>query len=404
MFPQQSTPVMFWMAKPLHRTLTDRENASGTCREAVHEQFYNHLHRSKAFCCLRVDTAEPISDNATVSMAVTIKDVARESGVNISTVSRSLSGSYGVNKATRERVLAVATRLNYRPNRVARGLATGRSNTVGLIVSDIRNPYFSEVARGAEDAAWEAGCDVVLCNSDLDPAKQMRYVSSLLEKRVDGMLVNSIADLNKRQQEQLATSGVPIVLLNRPSGVKAFSSTSVKNYEGGVMVGNYLLELGHRRTAFLSGPKRHTSFNERGRGFLRAMAESGKAEEPLVLHDDQSFAGGYQMAKQILTQDRKITAVFAANDVIAYGLIRAAMEAGLRIPEDLSVVGFDDLEMSSILHPPLTTVKQPKYEIGRMAMEMLLERTKTRTKTPPEHRVLSVQLIVRQSCARVKAD
>lgn len=338
-------------------------------------------------------------------MAVTIKDVARESGVNISTVSRSLSGSYGVNKATRERVLAVANRLNYRPNRVARGLATGQSNTIGLIVSDIRNPYFSEVARGAEDAAWNAGCDVVLCNSDLDAAKQMRYVSSLLEKRVDGMLVNSIADLSKRQQEQLATSGVPIVLLNRPSGVKAFCSISVENYEGGVMVGNYLLELGHRRMAFLSGPKRHGSFSERARGFQQALADSRRAAEPVILHDDQSFAGGYRMARELLAEREKITAVFAANDVIAYGLIRAAMEAGLRIPEDLSVVGFDDLEMSVILHPPLTTVRQPKYEIGRTAMEMLLARTKGGAKSlsEPEHRILPVHLVIRESCAHVTA-
>jgi len=335
-------------------------------------------------------------------MAVTIKDVARESGVNISTVSRSLNGSYGVNKETRERVIAVAHRLNYRPNRVARGLATGQSNTLGLIVSDIRNPYFSEVARGAEDAAWHAGCDVVLCNSDLDPAKQMRYVSSLLEKRVDGMLVNSIADLSKRQQEQLAASGIPIVLLNRPAGVKAFSSISVENYEGGVLAGNYLLELGHRKMAFLSGPKRHGSFSERGRGFEFALAQSGKAAEPLILNDDQSFAGGYQMTKQLLSQDRAITAVFAANDVIAYGLIRAAMEAGLRIPQDLSVVGFDDLEMSAILHPPLTTIRQPKYEIGRAAMEMLLARTKARGRSAaePEHRILGVQLVIRESCGR----
>jgi LacI family transcriptional regulator len=336
-------------------------------------------------------------------MAVTIKDVARESGVNISTVSRSLNGSYGVNKRTREKVLEVARRLDYRPNRVARGLATGRSNTVGLIVSDIRNPYFSEVARGAEDAAWDAGCDVVLCNSDLDPVKQMRYVSSLLEKRVDGIVVNSIADLSKKQQEQLAASGAPVVLLNRPPGVKAFSSISVENYPGGVLAANYLLELGHRRTAFLSGPKRHGSFTDRGRGFQEALLESGKAEEPVILNADQSFAGGYQMARQLLAESRKVTAVFAANDVIAYGLIRAAMEAGLRIPDDLSVIGFDDLEMSSILHPPLTTVHQPKYEVGRAAMEMLLARAHRRLQPEPEHRVLPVKLVIRESCSRAKS-
>ena len=157
-------------------------------------------------------------------MAVTIKDVARESGVNVSTVSRALNGEYGVHPDTREHVAAVARRLRYRPNRVARGLVTGRSHTLALVVSDIRNPFFAEVARGAEDAAYRAGYDLVLCNSDLDAEKQMRYAQSLMEKRVDGILMNSVAALSKKQQEQLAGLGVPIVLLNRAAPRGAFST------------------------------------------------------------------------------------------------------------------------------------------------------------------------------------
>src|SRR6266567_1020622 len=148
-------------------------------------------------------------------MAITIKDVARESGVNVSTVSRALNGEYGVHAETREHVQAVAQRLSYRPNRVARGLVTGKSHTLGLVVSDIRNMFFAEVARGAEDAAYRAGYDLVICNSDLDAEKQMRYVQSLAEKRVDGILMNSVAELSKKQVEQLSGIGVPIVLLNR---------------------------------------------------------------------------------------------------------------------------------------------------------------------------------------------
>src|SRR6266568_3298380 len=157
-------------------------------------------------------------------MAITIKDVARESGVNVSTVSRALNGEYGVHSETRELVLAVAQRLQYRPNRVARGLVTGRSHTLALVVSDIRNPFFAEVARGAEDAAYAAGDDLVLCNSDLDPEKQLRYVQSLMEKRVDGILMNSVAALNRKQAEQLSSIGVPIVLLNRAAPRNAFST------------------------------------------------------------------------------------------------------------------------------------------------------------------------------------
>src|SRR5882724_1895604 len=159
-----------------------------------------------------------------MSEKIKIKDVARESGVTISTVSRALNNGYGVNELTRERVVAVATRLNYRPNRVARGLVTGRSHSLGLIISDIRNPFFAEVARGAEDAARTSACDVVLCNSDLDADKQMHYVRSLLEKRIDGILMNSVSLLNQEQQAQLADSGLPIVLLNRSGSSRTFST------------------------------------------------------------------------------------------------------------------------------------------------------------------------------------
>src|SRR6266567_3547481 len=180
-------------------------------------------------------------------MPVTIKDVARESGVNISTVSRALNNSYGVNHQTREHVTAVALRLNYRPNRIARGLVTGRSHSLGLVVSDIRNPFFAEVARGAEDAARAGNCDLVLCNSDLDADKQMHYVRSLLEKRIDGILMNSVSALSREQQAQLTASDVPIVLLNRPASSQLFSTVCANNEAGGGMAAQYLLDLALRK-------------------------------------------------------------------------------------------------------------------------------------------------------------
>src|SRR5258708_6316438 len=162
-------------------------------------------------------------------MPMTIKDVARESGFNTSTVSRALNDGYGVNEQTREHVLAVAARLDYRPNRVARGLVTGRSHSFGLVVSDIRNPFFAEVARGAEDAARTGNCDLVLCNSDLNADKQMEYVRSLQEKRIDGILMNSVSVLSHQLQEQLASLRVPIVLLNRSTSNPAFSTACADN-------------------------------------------------------------------------------------------------------------------------------------------------------------------------------
>ena len=332
-------------------------------------------------------------------MPVTIKDVARESGVNISTVSRALNDEYGVHPETREHVLAVATRLKYRPNRVARGLVTGRSNTLGLVVSDIRNPFFAEVARGAEDAARAGGCDLVLCNSDLDAGKQMQYVHSLLEKRVDGILMNSVSVLNRAQQQDLAKCSIPIVLLNRAASRKAFSTVSVDNEAGGALAADYLFKLGHRAIAHITGPRHHGNLTGRAHGFLRALANLG-CPEPLVLHGQNNFQGGYELTRELLCRQTPITAIFAANDIMAFGATRAIYESGRRIPEDISLIGFDNLELSSVVHPPLTTIHQPKYEIGKAAVEILLRLADKKSDRTPEHRVLGVELIERQSCQK----
>jgi LacI family transcriptional regulator len=332
-------------------------------------------------------------------MPVTIKDVARESGVNVSTVSRALNGEYGVHADTRELVVAVAQRLRYRPNRVARGLVTGKSHTLGLVVSDIRNIFFAEVARGAEDAAYRAGYDLVLCNSDLDAEKQMRYVQSLVEKRVDGILMNSVASLNRKQQDQLAGMGVPIVLLNRTAARHTFSTISADNEAGGALAAEYLLKLGHRRIAHLTGPRHHGNMTDRARGFVRALESARKPVAPIVLYGKNNFTGGTEMAQKLLTQHPEVTAIFVASDTMAFGVMQALIDAGRKVPRDVSVLGFDNVELSSIVHPPLTTIHQPKYEIGQAAVEILLRLAGKEEHRVPEHRLFGVHLVERESCA-----
>jgi LacI family transcriptional regulator, galactose operon repressor len=336
-------------------------------------------------------------------MPVTIKDVARESGVNTSTVSRALNNTYGVNDETRKHVREVATRLNYRTNQVARGLVTGRLHTIGLVVSDIRNPFFAEVARGAEDAAHRAGHDLVLCNSDLKAEKQMGYFDSLLAKRVDGIVMNSVAALSHAQQDQLWAAGVPIVLLNRSSVYRRFSSVLGDNLQGGEIAGNYLIDLGHTKVGHITGPRAHGNLADRAEGFLKAFHDRG-LPEPEVIYGEHTFAGGYESANQLLGPDRKITAVFAGNDVLAFGCIRTAIERGIRIPDDLSIIGFDNVEISQITSPPLTTIDQPKYEIGKAAIEMLLNMMAQDGIRESEQRVIGVRLIERQSCRRVSVS
>lgn len=328
-----------------------------------------------------------------------MKDIAQATGVDVSTVSRSLNGSYGIHKDTRERVLATAAQLKYETQRGARRVNSGRSHIIGLIVSDIRNPFFAEVARGAEDAACAAGCELVLCNSDLDAAKQMRYLESLLNKGVDGILINSVAGLDRPQQEYLASTGIPLVLLNRPRSHSNFSTVTADNDEGGCLAGEYLLRLGHRRIAHLTGPRDHGNLRERAKGFMRAISGVPGCEPPVMIHGEHTFRGGYEMARTVISRHPEMTAVFAASDIVAFGAIRAFAEAAIDVPRYISVIGFDNVELATVSHPPLTTIHQPKYEMGRAAVEIISARAANKNPHLPEQRVLGVKLVERQSCA-----
>jgi LacI family transcriptional regulator len=331
---------------------------------------------------------------------VTIKDVARESGVNISTVSRALNDGYGIRPETRDHILAIAQRLSYRPNLVARGLATGRSRSVALLISDIRNPFFAEVARGAEDAARSAGCDMILCNSDLDADKQMQYFNTLLEKRVDGIVMNSVAALSRKQQLRLVECGVPIVLLNRASASNFFPTVCADNEAGGSLAGSHLVKLGHTEIGHITGSRLHGNMTGRARGFVEALKAAFLT--PRIVYGEHNFQGGYALTGTLLNTYPKLTAIFAANDAMAFGAVRAIQERGLRIPEDISLIGFDNVELCSVICPPLTTIHQPKHEIGQAAMELLLRLAGHPGKGTPEHRILGVELVERQSCQRRK--
>jgi LacI family transcriptional regulator len=331
----------------------------------------------------------------------TLQDVADATGVTLATASRALSGSYGVHPETRRRVLESAGQLNYKANRFARGLVTGRSNAIGLIISDIRNSFFAETARGAEDAAYSAGLDILLCNSDLDSGKQMHYINSLIEKRVDGIIMNSVATLTKEEQEYIAASGIPVVLLNRAADCPMFSTVCADNERGGQLVAECLLANGHRNVVHLTGPRNHTNLAMRAKGFLDVYRTAGLGN-PAVIHGLHTMDGGYQMAINLLRSSSKITAISTTNDAVAFGVIKASMELGIRIPEDISLTGFDDVELAALVHPPLTTVRQPKYEMGSAALEIVVRSTNAKHRIP-EHRVLGVELVERASVSKSRS-
>jgi LacI family transcriptional regulator len=332
----------------------------------------------------------------------TIKDIARLAELNVSTVSRALSGAYGVNEETRERVLEIARKLGYRPNLIARGLVTGQSRTIGLLISDIRNVFFAEIARGAEDSASAAGYDVILCNSDLKSEKQWGYIQSLAEKRVAGIIMNSVASLSKVQQAELAKYRIPIVLLNRQTtSDQMFSTATANNFMGGELAANYLVGLGHRVIAHITGPRQHGNLADRCRGFVKGCRSSSHEITAVVIHGQHTHAGGYEMTNKLLSQRRDVTAIFAANDIAAFGALRALQEHGLSVPDDISLVGFDNVEISGIISPPLTTIDQPRYELGGAAVDILLKRSERPGHEQPEHRLFGVGLVERKSCRQL---
>ncbi len=332
-------------------------------------------------------------------MATTLKDISKEAGVDVATVSRALNGSYGVHKATREKVLAVAKRLNYRANLVARELAVGRTHTIGLLVPDIGNPFVTEVVRGAEDAAYAAGYHILLCSSYLDAAREAQYMRSLLDKRVEGILMHSVQNLSDAEVKELGESGIPVVLLCRLPSASTFSGVCVNLFEAGILAAEHLIELGHRKIAFLNGPRDHANFSEQARGFLKAATDADHNITPVILNGQPSFEGGYQLAKKLLEHNQGVTAIIAANDVTAFGISRAIFEAGLSIPEDISLVGINNVEFASVVRPPLTTIHLPKYEMGQAGVEILLSLAKSGRLGVPEQREFGVRLVKRSSTA-----
>jgi LacI family transcriptional regulator len=330
-------------------------------------------------------------------MAVTIKDIAAEAGVTPSTVSRALNSRNGVSETIRQKVVTAATRLNYKPNMVARGLVTGRSHSIGLLVSDIRNPFFAELARGAEDAAQAAGYELILCNSDLDREKQMAYFRSLLSKHVSGVLMNSVSVLDASQLSEIHASGVPVAAFTESRRHRFLSTVVCDNFRGGTLAGEYLVGLGHHRMAHLTGSSKHPALAERARGFVKAVHAACPCAEVSVLHGEHNLQGGHKMALRALAARPRVTAISAGNDFIAFGAMRAIFEAGLRVPEDVSLIGFDDVELASVLRPSLTTIRQPTYDMGHAAVEIVLKQAR-QNKVLPEHRAFDVELVERQSC------
>lgn len=332
----------------------------------------------------------------------TIRDVAARAGVSTTTVSHVINRTRKVDPATAARVEAAIDALGYRPNALARSMRRGRTHTVGIIIPDIANPFFGDLARSLEDHMFEAGYSAIICNSDGDGHKEVRYLDVLLSKKVDGLLLIAATQPSERLR-QLVDSGPPTIVVDRELGELPLPQVLVDNRRGGELAGRHLLELGHRRIGVIAGPGGLGTTARRLEGFRDATDAAGvEIDEGLIARGDFRAASGRAAMDRWLQRGTLPSAVFAENDVMAIGALSAAHSAGLDVPRDLSVVGFDGIAFGADVTPPLTTVAQPTEDVAATAVSMLFERL-AGLDTDARRVELPVTLQVRGSCAPPRA-
>lgn len=327
----------------------------------------------------------------------TIIDVARESGVSYSTVSRALNGYEFVKPSTRDKVLRAAEKLGYVPNQQARSLAGGRSNLIGVLVPNLGNGYISEIIRGVDEQLAESNYNLILYTTHRHLGKESSYVATIMNGAADGLLLivplTSMTYLDSLRQQNF-----PYVLIDQSDTDNRSSIVRVTNWQGAYDATRYLLELGHRRIGFITGLMELTSATERLEGYRTAMTDHGAPVlDELVIEGDYWERGGYNATRKLLDLPQLPTAIFASNDLSAFGAMEAIRQQGLRIPEDISIVGFDDIPQAPYSYPKLTTVRQPLDQIGRTAVKMLLEHIE-KPGLGTQQITVTTQLIVRDSC------
>jgi LacI family transcriptional regulator/LacI family repressor for deo operon, udp, cdd, tsx, nupC, and nupG len=328
-----------------------------------------------------------------------LTDVARIAGVSIATVSRVISHPDKVNRKTQARVRKVMEDLNYRPNRVARRLRQrgGRRHLLGLIIPDIQNPFFAEIARGVEDAAYANQFAVILCNSDEDIKKEAFYLDVMRDESVDGIILPPINESDSAVLK-CAESGMPMVSVDRSLANSPIDQVEVDNRLGAYEAVEHLIKLNHRRIGIITGRLNVSTSRERKLGHDQALAAYGlPVKKSYMRVGDYKQASGYALAEELLALADRPSALFVLNNLMVVGAIEAIHKRGLKIPQDVAIIGFDDLPWAEALDPPLTVVRQPTYEVGQAAVDLLLKRLET-PKAPAVSLRLRPQLILRRSC------
>jgi LacI family transcriptional regulator len=329
----------------------------------------------------------------------TIRDVAVHAQVSASTVSHVINGTRFVDPETEKRVQSAIKVLGYRPNSVARSLRRGTTNTIALIIPDNANPFFAEIARAIEDTGFAEGYNVILCNSDMSEKKEETYIRILLSKQIDGLILISSTSHADRLRT-IIDAGVPVVVVDRALELDGLPVDEVlaDHNQGGYLAGEYLLRLGHSNISCIAGPGHIASSTDRLKGFRCALQEGGiELREEAIVCGAFRYEDGQAAMEELLKRNLNFTAVFAANDVMALGAISVLHRARLRIPGDVSVIGFDNIMQAAAMSPAITTIAQPTKEMGQRSLTLLLQRIKQRTNAPSRV-LLPTALIERESC------
>ena len=326
---------------------------------------------------------------------VTLRDVAREAGVSIKTASRVVNGEPFVHEATAARVAGVVDRLGYKPNELARGLKGQRSHTIGLVVADVSNPFMATCAQAIEAVAREHGHALILCDSHANLGMEGDYVGLLTQRQVDGLLIAPAhgRDVHLISEQQ---AGLPIVALDRPAEGVETDTVLVQNRAGAREATEHLIWHGHERIAFVGDEHHFYTARKRLDGYKQALEAANL--EAMYRLDAHSIELGEEITKDFLDAPDRPTALFAANILTALGALRATEHLGLRVPEDVALIGFDDFELAPVLRPRFTLVHQPTAELGRRAAEMLFDRLDGQVKPEPRRLILPTELVVRESC------
>lgn len=327
---------------------------------------------------------------------VTMAEVAREAGVSLMTVSRVVNNKGEISDTTRQRVQEVIDRLGYRPSDIARGLVTDRTCTIGLVVPDNSNPYFSEVARGVEHVAYAEGYNVFLCNTEENEQREMAVLQSLEEKRVDGVVLCSSRLNDDNLNRALAHHGA-VVMINRKIEQNSLGMILVDDENGGFMTMQHLIQRGHHKIGIIAGPKKSYGGQQRDKGFRLALEMAGIPYHPeWKRHCGPVVDSGREAAYDLLSNYSELTAIACFNDLNAVGALQACVQLGIRVPDDIAIVGYDDIPLASLVTPALTTCRVPMYQLGQQAMRLLLAHISANSEDH-ENILVKPELIVRAS-------